>query len=118
MTYSLGLRKKALEYPDTVGNRQKVVEAFNISLRTLERWIHRRGENCLSAKQRQSFPSKIDYQRLRFFVREHPDAYVREIAEKFGTNLQAGFYACKRLKISIKKPLTKRGEMRQKDKNS
>jgi hypothetical protein len=32
----IGFKKKALEYLDTVGNRQKVVEAFNISLRTLE----------------------------------------------------------------------------------
>jgi len=56
---------------------------------------------------------------LRLFVREHPDAYLREIAEKFGTTLQAGFYACKRLKISLKKrALTTRREMRQKDKNS
>ena len=118
MSYSLDLRKKALEYLDTVGNRQKVVEAFNISLQVLERWIRRRGENCLPAKQRKSSPSKINDQQLRLFVREHPDAYLREIAEKFGITLQAGFYACKRLKISLKKrPLTTRREMRQKDKN-
>jgi hypothetical protein len=53
------------------------------------------------------------------FVREHPDAYLREIAEKFGTTLQAPFYACKRLKISLqKRPLTRRREIRQKEKNS
>ena len=99
----IGFKKKALEYLDTVGNRQKVVEAFNISLRTLERWIRRRGENCLSAKQGKSSSSKIDDQQLRLFVRQHPDAYLREIAEKFGTTLQSRFYACKRLKISLKK---------------
>jgi transposase len=76
----------------------------------LERWIRRRGENCLPAKQRKSSPSKIDDQQLPLFVREHPDAYVREIAGKFGTILQAGFYACKRLKISLKKDLLIRGE--------
>jgi transposase len=91
MTYSLNLRKKALEYLDIVGNRQKVVEAFNISLRTLERRIRIRRENSLPAKQRKSSPSKIDEQQLLLFVREHPDAYLREIAEKFGTTLQAGF---------------------------
>jgi hypothetical protein len=53
------------------------------------------------------------------FFREHPNAYLREITEKFGTTLQAGFYASKRLKISLKKrPLTTRREMRQKEKNS
>ena len=119
MTYSLDLRKKAVEYLDAVGNREKVVEAFNISLRRLEGWILRRDENYLPPKQRKSSPSKIDDQQLRLFVREHPDAYLRKIAEKFGTTLQSGCYACKRLKISLKKrPLTTKGEIRQKEKNS
>jgi predicted transcriptional regulator len=52
------------------------------------------------------------------FVPEHPDAYLREIAEKFGTTLQAVFYASKRLEISLqKRPLSTRGEMRQKEKS-
>jgi transposase len=119
MTYSLDLRKKAVEYLDAVGNREKVVEAFNISLRRLEGWILRRDENYLPPKQRKSSPSKIDDQQLRLFVRKHPNAYLREIAEKFETTLQAGFYPSKRLKISLKKrPLTTKREMRQKDKNS
>ena len=103
MTYLLHLRKKALKYLDTVGNRQKVVEAFNASLRTLERWICRRHQNYSPGKQRKSSPSKIDDPQLRLFIPKHRDAYLREIAEKIGTTLQVGFYACKRLKISLKK---------------
>jgi len=119
MTYSLDLREKALKYLDKVGNRQQVVEAFNITLRTLERWIRRKRDNCLSPKQRRSSPSKIDDQKLRLFVQKHSDAYLREIAKEFGTTLQAVFYACKRLKISLKKrPRTIKREMRKKDKNS
>ncbi len=119
MTYSLDLRKKALEYLDKVGNRQQVVEAFNITLRTLERWIRRKRDNCLAPKQRRSSPSKIDDQKLRLFIQEHPDAYLREIAKQFGTTLQAVFYACKRLKISLKKrPHTMKKEMTKKDKSS
>ena len=76
MTYSPDLRKKALEHLDAVGNREKVVEAFNISLHTLERWIRRRDENYLSPKERKSSPSKIDDQQFRLFVREHHDAYL------------------------------------------
>lgn len=119
MTYSLDLREKALKYLETVGNRQKVVEAFNITLRTLERWIRRKRDNCLAPKQRISSPSKIDDQELRLFIEEHPDAYLREIAKHFGTTLQAVFYACKRLKISLKKrPHSMKKGMRKKDKSS
>ena len=119
MTYSLDLRKKALDYLDKVGNRQKVTEAFTISLRTLERWIRRKRENCLSPKQRRPSPSKIDDQKLRLFIQKHPDAYLREIAKQFGATLQAVFYACKRLKISLKKrPHTTKRGMSKKDRSS
>lgn len=119
MTYSLDLRQKALEYLEKIGNRQKVVEAFDISLRTLERWIRRKRENSLPPKARRSAPSKIDDQKLRLFVQEHPDSYLREIAKPFGATLQAAFYACRRLKISLKKrpPIMKK-EMRKKEKSS
>jgi len=61
-------------------------------------------------KRRKSSPSKIDDKQLRLFVPEHPDAYLREIAEKFGTTLQAAFYASNRLEIALqKRPLSTRG---------
>lgn len=103
MTYSLDLRKKALKYLDKTGDRKKVAEAFGITLRTLANWIRRMRENCLAPKPRRSSPSLIDSQKLRSFIQEHPDAYLREIAKEFGSTLQAVFYACKRLKISLKK---------------
>ena len=119
MTYSLDLREKALKYLDKVGNRQQVVEAFNLTLRTLERWMRRKRDNCLPPKQRRSSPRKIDNQKLQWFIQEHPDAYLREIAKHFGTTLQAVFYACKRLKISLKKrPHTMKKERRKKEKIS
>jgi transposase len=59
--------------------------------------------NCLAPKPRRSSPRLIDSQKLQSFVREHPDADLREIAQEFGSTLQAVFYACKRLKISLKK---------------
>ena len=65
--------------------------------------IERRDENSLSPKQRKSSSSKSDDQQLRLFVSEHPDVYLQEIVEKFGTTLQSGCYACKKPKISLKK---------------
>lgn len=117
MTYSLDLRKKALKYLDKTGDRKKVVEAFGITLRTLVNWIRREREGLLSPKPRRSAPSLIDTQKLRDFVQRHPDAYLREIAEEFGSTAQGIFYACRRLKISLKKrpPTTKRGMKRKEE---
>jgi len=103
MTYSLDLRKKALKYLDKVGNRKNVAEAFGITLRTLSNWIRRRQKNCLAPKARRHSPSLIDSAKLRSFIQENPDAYLREIAAEFAVTLQAVFYACKRMKISLKK---------------
>lgn len=114
MTYSLDLRKKALRYLDKTSDRKKVVEAFGITLRTLVNWIRREREGFLPPKPRRSAPSLIDTEKLQAFVKKHPDAYLREIAEEFGSTPQGIFYACRRLKISLKKrhPTTKRGMKR------
>lgn len=118
MTYSLDLRTQALKYLDKIGDRKKVAETFGITLRTLANWIRRKRENCLAPKPRRCSPSLIDSEKLQSFVREHPDAYLREIAEEFGTTLQAVFYACKRLKISLKKRHpTIRNEMKRGERN-
>jgi transposase len=78
--------------------------------------MRRTQENCLAPKPRRSSPSLIDSQKLQSFVREYPDAYLREIAKEFGSTLQAVFYACKRLKISLKKrPHITRNVMKKKE---
>mgnify|MGYP003454568670 CR=1 FL=1 len=37
------------------------------------------------------------------YIAKHPDSYLREIAEEFKVTITAVFYACKRLKITLKK---------------
>ena len=103
MTYSLDLRKKALAYIENGGEQKAASKIFGVTTRTLSNWALRKKEQNLAPKARCSSPSKIDNDRLQKFIQEHPDAYLREIAEQFGTTLQAIFYACKRLKITLKK---------------
>lgn len=103
MTYSLDLRKKALEYLEKGGTEEAAAAAFGITTRTLSNWKRRKREQNLAPKPRRLSPSKIDSEQLRQYIQEHPDAYLREIALEFESTLQAIFYACKRLKISLKK---------------
>ncbi len=52
------------------------------------------------------------------YLEKNPDAYLREIADEFGVTIQAIFYACKRLKITLKKRhLSIRKEMKKKENN-
>jgi len=103
MTYSLDLRKKALQYIENGGSWQSASQIFGIAIRTLGHWLCRKKQNKLAPKARQTGAYKIDKERLRDYIAKNPDAYLREIAEEFGTSIPAIFYACKRSKITLKK---------------
>ena len=103
MVYSLDLRKKALEYLTKGKTEEECAATFGVTRRTLSNWKRRQREQNLAPKARCLSPSKIDSDRLRQYIDDHPDAYLREIAKEFGSTLQAIFYSCKRLKISLKK---------------
>lgn len=119
MTYSLDLRKKALKYIENGGTWHSASQIFGVAVRTLAHWLKRQKQNNLSPKARPTGSYKINETRLKDYIRKNPDAYLREIAEEFGTSIPAIFYACKRSKINLKKrrPFTKK-ETKKKDNNS
>lgn len=103
MAYSLDLRKKVLGYLRKGGTATDAVQLFEITERTIRNWLKREKEQNLAPKSRRSGSYKIDEEKLRRYIETNPDAYLREIAVEFGTTLQAIFYACIRLKITLKK---------------
>lgn len=118
MTYSLDLRKKALKYIENGGTWKAASEIFDVTTRTLANWLRKKKQLDLAPKKRRPSPSKIDSDKLKRFIQEHPDAYLREIAKEFCSTIQAVFYACKRLKITLKKRRpTTRKEMMKNEKN-
>src|ERR1700739_3590213 len=103
MTYSLDLRKKALNYIENGGTWKSASQIFDVTVRTLAHWLRRKKQNNLSPKPRQTGSYKIDDSRLKDYIAKNPDAYLREIAAEFKTTIPAVFYACKRNKITLKK---------------
>jgi len=107
MVYSLDLREKALNYIANVGNRKEASRIFGVSVSALANWLSRQKRHDLAPKMNGSKPSKIDNDKLKKYIQDHPDSYLREIAAVFNTTVQAVFYACKRIKVTLKKkPLT------------
>jgi len=120
MTYSTDLRARALNYIEKGGSKEEASRIFGITIRTLFNWMKRKKENSLAPKKRKErTPHKIENEKLRDFLKEHPDAYLREIAEFLGVAITTVFYACKRLNINLKKrsPSIRKG-MRRSGKNS
>ena len=103
MTYSQDLRKKALEYIEQGNTQKETATVFGVNSRTIWNWISRKNKGILQAKKYEVSPRKIDNDSLIQYIKNHPDAYLREIAEEFKVDPSAIFYACKRLKITLKK---------------
>ena len=93
MTYSLDLRNKALKFIENGGTWLSASQTFGVAIRTLAHWIRRKGQNNLPPKARQTGSYKIDEIRLKDYIAKNPDAYLREIAEEFGTTIPAVFWA-------------------------
>jgi transposase len=112
MTYSYDLRVKALDYLEKDDNKVEASRIFGVTIRTLFNWVKRKKQGCLACtNKRKRKPYKIDGKKLQAYIENHPDSYLRELAEIFGTSTTAIFKACKKLKITLKKrrPFTRRG---------
>lgn len=118
MAYSLDLRKRVLEYVKTGNSKEDVAAIFGVCVKTIWNWIKREKEGNLAPTAKEAKPKKIDNERLLQFLKEHPDAYLREIAEEFNVSIPAVYYACNRLRITLKKrPRTTKNVMKKKEKS-
>ena len=104
MTYSYDLRIKALDFIEKGGSKVKASRVFGVTVQTLINWSKRkRSGNLTPNRKRETKPRKLEAEKLRTYIEKYPDQYLREIAEEFGVTPTAVFYACKRLKITLKK---------------
>lgn len=102
--YSVDLRKRVLEYIDETKDKVKASQLFKVGIATIYRWIARKIQTgSVTPSSKKAYKKKIDDQKLVAYVTKNPDHFLSEIANHFGTTLQAIFYALKRLKITRKK---------------
>jgi Transposase and inactivated derivatives len=104
MSYDKKYRERAIEYLSEGHTIRGTAAVFKVSPFTLQRWKNQLKETGVleSAKRRQTW-RKIDPEKLREYVAEHPDAYQYEIAEAFGVRLYSIQNALKILGITRKK---------------
>ncbi|CAF24285.1 IS630 transposase-related protein [Candidatus Protochlamydia amoebophila] len=105
MAYSKNLSQKALSYLEIGHSAEEVRLVFGIALRTVFNWLKRQRNGCLEDKPRKRHPIKIDNDQLKNYIKKYPDSYFKELAKEFNVDPSSIFYACKRLKITLKKGL-------------
>jgi transposase len=104
MSYDVKYRQRALDYLREGHSYRETGEVFKVSASTLQAWKSQLKETgTVMPKKRKATWRKIDPEKLRKYVAEHPDAYQHEIAEAFGVWLFAIQKALKRLGITRKK---------------
>ena len=106
MAYSLDMRKRALELVKEGKTKTEVSRMLGVGRSSVLRWSKRASEGKLAAiypKIRGGF--RVDDEKLKAYVAEHPDAYQSEIAEAIGAKENTVCKALHRLKISRKKRL-------------
>ena len=83
---------------------QEAHEIFKVGTTTLKEWKKLlKEQGTLEKRPLERKHKKICLAKLKAYMNENPDSYLRETAKEFDCTEQAIFYALKRLKITRKK---------------
>ena len=104
MSYPTKYRERTIEYRKAGHTLEETHQTFKVSISTIRKWEKQwKEEGNLEKKPLHRSYKKVNPERLKAYVAEHPDAYQKEIAEEFGCSPTAIYLAMKRLKITRKK---------------
>jgi len=96
-----------LDFIERGGSKVEASKVFKVSLKSIFNWVRqKKARGSLEVKKRGLGAYKIDEQRLRAYIEDHPDDYVREIASALGFSTSGVKSALQRLKITYKKNST------------
>ena len=104
MSYSKDLRERVVEYKQSGHTYEETHAIFKVAISTIQKWEKQQKETgSLEKKELHRGFRKIDPEKLKSYVAEHPDAYQSEMAREFGCSESGIRDALKRLKITRKK---------------
>jgi transposase len=104
MSYDVKFRRRAIEYWEDGHTKQETAETFKVSTYALQAWKNQLNKTGnLDPKIRREVWKKINPVKLKEYLKQNPDAYLKEIAEEFGCSDVAILKALRRLKITRKK---------------
>jgi transposase len=111
--YSEDLRIRVIEYVESGHKYEEAGAIYGVSERTICNWVKLKKERgSLKVESVSRSPHKLHNEELLAYVKEHPDAYLKEIAENFKCCVSAVHKALKRLGIVYKKTPFIPGERR------
>jgi transposase len=104
MAYDAKFRERVIRYKDSGHTFAQVHEAFGVDSKRYYVWKKQLAENGkFENHYPATHPGRIDPEKLKELVDEHPDWFLREFAEVFGVSTQAVQKRFVSLKITRKK---------------
>ena len=104
MAYDRDLRLRAIKYTEEGHTLAQAAAVFKVNIGTLIGWRKRyRATGDVKMKIRCPVNKKIIPEKLIKYVQEHPDAYLKEIAEVFGCHPSSVLKRLRKLGITRKK---------------
>ena len=104
MAYETKFREKVLKYISKGHSVREAHEVFEVGTTTIKEWKKlQKQTGSLEKRPLKRSHKKIDPVKLKAYLAEHPDSFLREIAEHFKCTEVAVFLAFKRLGITRKK---------------
>ena len=105
MAYDERYRERAVGYKDSGHSFKALQETFGIYSATYYTWKKNKEETGFYAPKvaKRTRRRKIDLDELKKVIEEKPDAYLRELAEKFDCSVPSVHERLKQLKITYKK---------------
>ena len=104
MSYPTKYRERTIEYRQAGHTLEETHQIFKVSRSTIQKWEKLLEETGnLEKKELHRGYRKIDPEKLKLYVEEHPDAYQSEMAETFRCSESGIRDALRRLKITRKK---------------
>ena len=104
MSYSKRYRERTIEYRQAGHTLEETHQTFKVSRSTIQKWEKQLKETGdLGKKELHRGFRKIDPEKLKAYVAEHPDAYQSEMAKAFGCSESGIRDALRRYKITRKK---------------
>ena len=104
MAYSTDYRKRVLEYIEEGHTQAEAQNVFKVGSTTIKEWKKLLSETGSLEKRpldREARVYKSD--KLCAYIEEHPQAFLKEIAEHFGGSISGANSALAREKLTLKK---------------
>jgi transposase len=104
MSYSIDYRRRVLEYLEEGHTQKEAQEVFKISSMAIKEWKRLLSETgSLEKRPRTRKASVYKSDELRAYIKEHPQAFLKEIAEHFGGSISGADSALSREELTLKK---------------